>query len=662
MESIGHRIDALVRQSERPGNQRIRTLTVDIFDTVVLRDTWPESLQFAAVSASWLPIVRELLSSSITVRELTSYRHYARRLLQREYDARRDSSRDAEVAIAPWFSLMLTLLARKYGEPLTDAELEHAVSQLIELELTCELRHLRANTRLVSELAAAQTRHDLRVYFMSDMYLSAVHIEYLLQQLGIDLFDGGTTSSDLGRGKWSGRAFRALAAEKVFADFDLRANIHVGDDRQADYRSAIAEGSQAIFYRTAHHRRRGIARRAGERRLDTERRAARAQIRRRFTRLSAHLFTAGRIGSLFAPPFMVFVDELALRAQRQPDTLFVAVSSEARLIEASLPVLGVELPTNLRFAPDINRATVFRAVIDEVARMPGNYAHSLRELMRFTEGRNGATELLRLLGEPSTDLLAANMTTAEYADFVWSRLQSLPQLEHSLSEQVVDELGLRDHTRVVLVDVGWNGSIQVMVRELASLIGAPVTVEGLYLGVRARHNPFKVDRGRMEGVVLADVDAPGQRRLFVPEIWEYVLSRKKQYTDSSLHDAMQDGLLRAVEQWRVVMHCSPDELWAAMRPRLTRVLSRPTKPEVEVLGGIQWESGFTDPWRTSLVDMRRPVWRVRLRSIVRPLATTREIATMPLNAWRQGYVSYYGLRHIIPILRFAGFLRRRTYF
>ncbi|MEN9620777.1 MAG: hypothetical protein RL499_970 [Actinomycetota bacterium] len=661
MKSIARRIDDIVRRSERPGNHRIRTLTVDIFDTVVLRDTWPEAVQFAEVSAAWLPLVRSLVSSSITVRELTSFRHYARRLLQREHANRREAGRDAEVGIDAWFTLMLSLIARKYDEPMTDAELEVTVSQLIDIELECELRHLRANTGLVRELVAARDRHDLRVYFLSDMYLTAAHIETLLARLGIELFDGGATSSDLGRGKWSGRAFRALAADDVFSNFDLRQNIHIGDDRQSDYRSPIAEGSQAIFYRTHHHRQRGVARRAGERRLDIERRTTRAAVRRRFVRLSGHLFDAGRIGSLFAPPFMLFVDELALRAQRQPETLFVAVSSEARLIEAALPALGVDLPPNLRFVPELNRATVFRAVIDEVARMPGNYAHSLREIMRFTEGRNGATELLRLVGDSSTDLLASNMSTTEYADFVWSRLQSMPQREHSLSEQVVEQLGLRDHERVVLVDVGWNGSIQVMVRELASLIGSTVRVEGLYLGVKARSNPFKVDRGRMEGVVLPNVDADGQRRLFVPEIWEYVLSRKKQYDDVSAHTALQDGLLRAIEQWRVLMHCAPDELWAATRPRLSRLLSQPTKAEVELLGAIQWESGFTDPWSTSLVNMRKPVWRVRLRSWVRPLSTAREIATMPLNVWRQGYVSYYGLAHVVPIIRLAEIVRRRPY-
>jgi FMN phosphatase YigB (HAD superfamily) len=661
MESIGHRIDVIVRRSERPGNQRIRTLTVDIFDTVVLRDTWPEALQFGEVSVAWLPIVRQLVSSSITARELTSYRHYSRGLLQREHKNRREPGRDTEIAIRPWFTLMLTLIARKYDELVTDAELEAAVSQLIDIELECELTHLRANTSLVRELEAARARHDLRLYFISDMYLEASHIEMLLQRLGIELFDGGTTSSDLGRGKWSGRAFRAIAADKAFPAFTLRQNIHLGDDRQADYLSPIAEGSQAVLYRTSHHRKRALARLSGERRHDRERRKARGAIRRRFVGLSAHLFDPGRIGSLFAPPFMLFVDELALRAQRQPDTLFVAVSSEARLIEAVFPVLGIAIPPNMRFVPDLNRASVFRAVIDEVARMPGNYAHSLREIMRFTEGRNGATELLRLLGDSSTDLLASNMSTAEYADFVWSRLQSMPQREHSLSEQVVDELGLRDHDRVVLVDVGWNGSIQVMVRELASLIGSTTQIEGLYLGVKARTNAFKVDRGPMEGVVLPDVDADGQRRLFVPEIWEYVLSRKKQYDNSSTHAAIQDGLVRAIQQWRVLMHCAPDELWAATRPRLTRLLSRPTKAEVGVLGPIQWDAAFPHPGRTALGDLRPPVRRVRPRSIARPLATAREIATMPLNAWRQGYVSYYGLRHTVPIIRMAEIVRRRTY-
>ena len=52
----------------------ILTVTVDVFDTILLRKAWPEGLQFLEVADVMLPLFHKYINSSITAYEIYSWR------------------------------------------------------------------------------------------------------------------------------------------------------------------------------------------------------------------------------------------------------------------------------------------------------------------------------------------------------------------------------------------------------------------------------------------------------------------------------------------------------------------------------------------------------------------------------------------------------------
>lgn len=60
-------------------NKGVKTITLDIFDTVLMRDTWPEDIQFYEVAKKWQPLFKKYTDANIPVEQIWSYRNYVRR-------------------------------------------------------------------------------------------------------------------------------------------------------------------------------------------------------------------------------------------------------------------------------------------------------------------------------------------------------------------------------------------------------------------------------------------------------------------------------------------------------------------------------------------------------------------------------------------------------
>lgn len=46
--------------------RQIRTITLDIFDTVLMRDVWPEDIQFYEVAKKWQPLFKKYFKTKNT--------------------------------------------------------------------------------------------------------------------------------------------------------------------------------------------------------------------------------------------------------------------------------------------------------------------------------------------------------------------------------------------------------------------------------------------------------------------------------------------------------------------------------------------------------------------------------------------------------------------
>ena len=644
---------------------QIGSITVDVFDTILLRDLWPEELQFVEVAEAWLPLLRSEIEPTITAYEVLTFRAYARRSLLASLPSEdaQGEPLDREISISVWFTELVHQLAEKYEMQLSASQAKHLVQELTSIELQIESRHLRGNQKLARALR--ELKHTSRaegvtlpVYFVSDMYLHTEQVEQLLHAAGIgDLFDGGITSADSGVGKYSGKMYRYLEGPDGFEGFQNARNLHIGDNRQSDYHAPIAEGSRAHHYWTLHHRRRQVRERKGRRNLEHFHRHHRRELRRERDLSTRDLTTAVRVGTLFAPALVNYVHTYSTRARLRPDTHFVGVSSEAVVFEQAREILFEDRPENMTVVATINRKAVMRAAVVRAASLGKDYALSVARLIEYGEGTQHHADVVRFIGGVPAELFSSHMPERERREYVWQHLDALEGRE--MSERISIDLRLDDFERIVLLDVGWGGTIQVFVREFAALSGYRGEIQGLYMGVQAHANRFGIDRGPMEGLLFENVLDADSRSMFVPEIWEYVLSDKKQYNASARHRSIHGALLDAVGAWKRIGHAAPDAYWEATKPELRRLLKKPTKDEVELLGSIEFDSGFNTVKYVPLVDMSERRLRMWAKSILRPRRTLVQLVQQ--YCWTRGVIRYYRLHHLTLIYRVIGKIRGKHY-
>lgn len=637
----------------------VDTVTVDVFDTILLRDVWPEELQFIEAAQTALPYLQSMIEPSLTAYEVLTFRNYARSQLLAAMPAEDDGLPiDKEVTVSAWFTELARLLAQKYDVRLSTSKTREIVAQLIGTELAIETKHLHANDKLAAALQSLRDELGARLYFVSDMYLDTKHVEVLLAAPGLSgLFEAGITSSDGGVGKYSGKMYRYLEESGRFPGFAVARNLHIGDSAHSDYRAPIAEGSQAFHYKTRHHTARAVRERLGRRRLARYHRRNQAAIRAAASEETEPSAPAVRVGRIFAPALIRYVHTFSTRARLMPNTYFLGASSEAVVFDQAHHLLFGSRPSNLGIAPKLNRQAAMRAAVSQATELGENYALSICKLIEYGEGTSERADVLTFIGVQPSELFVRNMPEKELRAYLWRHLMALH--DESIAQKVAQELGIEDHDHIVLLDVGWGGTIQVFAREFAALRGYRGRIEGLYFGVQATANRFGIERGPMEGLLFTDVLDTDSRPYFVPEIWEYVLSDKRQYSVSGRHRRIHKALLEAVDEWKHDAHAAPDAYWEALKPNVERLLAHPTIDEVELLGSIQFDSGFNRVRYVPLVDTSQRRARMWVKSILRPKMVLRQLSAQ--YSWTRGAIRYYRLFHLVVLYRLAGMLKHKRY-
>lgn len=209
----------------------MHTLSLDIFDTLLLRQLVPEHLRFLHMAQA---IRRRLLDhgQERSVREVFHARLHAAMLDYRVApitDGQREGRHDRIV------SLQLHAL-----------DLPDKLSPLfVTIEIEYEIGAVSPN-RTIVELAAHAKRRNKRVILVSDMYLRTPTINAILHAHDLHhLADAVYVSADVGMTKHQGGMFRHIAAKE-----GLPANgyIHVGDNRAADFLTATRAGWFAAWH------------------------------------------------------------------------------------------------------------------------------------------------------------------------------------------------------------------------------------------------------------------------------------------------------------------------------------------------------------------------------------------------------------------------------
>ena len=220
-----------------------------------MRKIHPEDEQFYIVAEKWLDIFHESINADITAEKIYYWRVYIRNelfdinnkyvldntaLLNRDY---------YDVTLKSWFENLVTTMAAQYNVVLSERKVSQIVEKMIEIELDTEAENLYPNKELVACINEIKTsRPDIKVYFVSDMYLTTEQVEGILAAHNVGCFDGGITSTDARCVKHDASIFYRLTHFEPFGkSFDIITNLHIGDSRTSDYLMPIKAGSRAIW-------------------------------------------------------------------------------------------------------------------------------------------------------------------------------------------------------------------------------------------------------------------------------------------------------------------------------------------------------------------------------------------------------------------------------
>ncbi len=334
--------------------QLLKTLTVDIFDTILLREYWPAGLRYHDIALKHLPEFQAKISPLITAPEIYSWRIHTQQELHK-------AGRPLRLDL--WFDAMISMFCTKYNATLDDNQHLELLARLISTELEFEINNCKPNQRLIRQIATLkQLNPALKVYFVADSYFTAEQIKTLLDICQINIFDGGICSSDLGATKRDGELYELLSTH-LAADFDLMTNLHLGDQRLPDYLVPILHDSLAIHYRPL--RCRGLRTLVGKVALKT----LEAKLTRREQKRHRELFPATPLigddwqqyGCILAQAQALWSWQLCLETELRSETNFLLSGTICTDISRRAPQLLDH--GNVRLASSLDQDTILRALI-----------------------------------------------------------------------------------------------------------------------------------------------------------------------------------------------------------------------------------------------------------------------------------------------------------
>jgi|TARA_B110000438_G_scaffold302201_2_gene359184 HAD superfamily hydrolase (TIGR01549 family) len=197
-------------------------LSLDIFDTTLARLSGPPASVF------------ELLESRLVVDYGEQFSGFSKRRAEIDSAARRKAWEERQVE-----EITLDDIYACLGESWAPAQGLENKLQALEEELEGQVLYGLEQTRQL--ISAARTRHK-KVIFVSDMYLSETFIAQQLERCGFSDYDHLFVSSTEGCLKWSGRLYKTVEERLQLRSTQF---FHIGDNAEVDGKKAQEAGWQS---------------------------------------------------------------------------------------------------------------------------------------------------------------------------------------------------------------------------------------------------------------------------------------------------------------------------------------------------------------------------------------------------------------------------------
>lgn len=658
-----------MKQFPDPSNFPYSSITLDIFDTILMRKIWPEEVQFLEVARLWSPVFGAKIDRSITYYELYTYRRDVRRVLhavkRHHVDESVSESLDTVIiGIEEWFERIIDALADRYDKELSTTEKRELLKAMIDIELAVEKSNLKLNTNLVRWLKKVKHAHpNIKIMFVSDMYLRAQDINELLKFFNCEgLIDSGVTSSDVKRGKWSGKLYSYLEEGGIHA----KSNLHVGDNYQSDIVMAKSCGHEVLYYNPLRNRVfRPLMTRIYKQILKHHEDEYRTKISRQYNNafhaghnVNERSETAHCVGAIFASPLVSYLSEM-IWFSAFGNAEMLAVSSEARTFRKFSSSLcpTLNMSAKITYYPEINRKKALLALLSAKFRESQNSNDEL-PVVRLLKNERGMTTYREMLafifGARDIKQPKSLDNMSEHRFNLWVKDQLADSEPHEMNASYQEFLKLSNKLRskhVFILDVGWNGSVQAMMQQYFDVVGDQRIVNGIYLGFRDNSRRKLMLRGGAEGWLLKHIGIKPDSDYFVPDIWEFIYTQKSYGTDFQL--LVHQGLVDGINYYKNYVHVSPMEFFFATKQSLHRLLVKPDFSEAKLLGSLKFNAGFQAPKNARLIDMTKNRKDIIFALLLHPRHFSEQICQS--HTWIDGFMSYYRIGILgRPIIRALG--------
>lgn len=602
----------------------VDVLTVDVFDTLLWRAV-PEPADV------FIMVGERLHRAGLLPPEVTAI-GFARLRIAAE-QAARALSRAERDTVECTLGEIYTVLGK--GFP-ADADID----AVMETELATEADVCKVDRGVAELIRLVDAKLGKRIVAVSDTYLSGPDITRLLAAAGADdlPLERIFTSSDMGMNKPGGLLKRVASTIKV----DPERIVHMGDNKAADVTGARKVGAHPVHYERLTDELLEIV--GAESRLhgvlpfdidhgDFGLTAMRARVAHRLENdtLPSALRPYWQSGStVFGPSFTGFAEWAIGRAQDLGVDKVYCLMREGDFLGELLRQAADWM--NVQIRPEVIWAS--RHVVSTAALVSAD-RESLEKLLvrrnqptpRSLAAQLGfSLDLLPELGDiADTKLFSGELVERVFAAIGGNGVVRAQIMEHATTTRerliaYLDQHIPADAERIVVVDIGWGGTIQRMLSEVLQAAGRTVEVVGLYFVTNATAVEQRLRGLQIEGY-LADSGEPARLLASVvrsPEIVEQICMpdagslmgftenlepitspERMSRTQVAQTSALREGILAFMRQWQREAHAAglagalshPVARGLLLR-MVSRFVGRPTAEEAVRFGVWSHDENF----------------------------------------------------------------------
>ena len=454
-------------------------LSLDIFDTILWRLVPKPADVFTLMQNS---ILQEK-SVVIPQRLIT---HFAQARQEAERSARdlaRNNRLSSEINIYDIYKTLLSIY-----------NCLHLLNYFVELEFNIECSVLFKNPQVDSLLIFCK-QNNISVVLLSDMYWSKFYISQMLVNCHIntDLVHSIHVSSDYGVGKSDGQLFT-----KVFASLkNDHVIVHCGDNRKSDYESAQHFGAIGFLYEREneyHH----YCQKIEHTLVNMKPSVIVNHVRKHYRLLNDNIIPSSphQIGYyIFGPLMFEFLRQLEAN-QLSSYNIIILPYREGIIMHDICNIININNKTRKLLLLPFTRKSTFLGslninhdnIIEKLLWRSSSptwkvIADTLEMSVSFLS--SVAEKELKSNAHVTGDEIAVLKKIVTNKSFLTHLAQKIEISRKLIQDYLEQELGnkLHETDKILIVDVGWNGTVVRHLRSIYSLTMPNLCIDGYFIGL-----------------------------------------------------------------------------------------------------------------------------------------------------------------------------------